>query len=401
MGSLTQELTRRVTQPPSPNSLAQEGAGRGGPVGPPPDITVPILSLPIDTVTGSTTADIGVTTDEANGTLYWVVTLSATPPTKAQVKAGQNSAGAAAAASGSQVISTTGAKTASATGLTADTAYTAHFMHEDAAANQSDVSTGNGLTTYTTEAQTYFTAMSVGPDATRKGLLNTLIKALKTAGVWTNLDLLYIMAAHDAQAARLNAKAPASFAATAVSSPTFTTDRGYAGNGTSSYLDTGLAPASASQYGLDSAHLGVWSRTNSNVNVVDIGAAGAASAGQSFIQARNGGNVVGRVNNNSGTGQINTATSDSSGHFVLRRSAASGTNAITVRRNGAGLAAGTQASSALTTRTLFIGAINSDGVAASFSAREYAAAHVGANLTDQNITDLYNALQTYMTAVGA
>jgi hypothetical protein len=107
----------------------------------------PVLSNATDTATGQTTATITVDTTESNGTLYWVVTTSATPPTAAQVKTGKDNAGAAAAASGTQAISSTGTKTVSVTGLTASTTYTAHFMHEETSATQSNVASGNGLTT--------------------------------------------------------------------------------------------------------------------------------------------------------------------------------------------------------------------------------------------------------------
>lgn len=111
------------------------------------DETAPTLSNATDTATGETTADVGVDTDEANGTLYVVVTTSSTSPTAAQVKLGQDNSAAAAAYASSQAVSSTGTKAFSATGLTASTAYTAHFMHEDAASNQSTVVKGNGFTT--------------------------------------------------------------------------------------------------------------------------------------------------------------------------------------------------------------------------------------------------------------
>ena len=132
---------------------------------------------------------------------------------------------------------------------------------------------GGGVS-YEAEALTYFAAMSVAPDDTRKGHLNTLIASLKTAGVWAKLDGLYIMAAHDAQAARVNAVNPASVA-TANGTITFTTDRGYAGNGTTGYLNTGFNPTTAPspKYARNSAHMGAWSRTAVNAGVeigVDI-----------------------------------------------------------------------------------------------------------------------------------
>lgn len=111
------------------------------------DVTAPVLSSPVGTQTGSTTATIGATTDEGNGTLYGVVTTSITAPTATQIKAGQDHAGSAAVFAGSTAVGSTGAKTISATGLTAATAYYAHLMHEDSSANQSNVVTSAQFTT--------------------------------------------------------------------------------------------------------------------------------------------------------------------------------------------------------------------------------------------------------------
>jgi hypothetical protein len=109
------------------------------------DVTAPTLISPSFTGTGTTTGTAGVTTEnDANGTLYCVVTTSATTPTGAQVRAGQDAAGAAATYSSSQVITTTGAKSFSATGLTSGTTYYAHFQHRDALSNDSGVSSSAG-----------------------------------------------------------------------------------------------------------------------------------------------------------------------------------------------------------------------------------------------------------------
>jgi hypothetical protein len=92
-----------------------------------------------------TTADAKVTTDEANGVLYAV--SSALDPSAAQIKAGQNNGGTAAAYASSQTVSSTGAKTFSATGLTVSTTYYAHFVHTDAAANDSNRVTTSSFAT--------------------------------------------------------------------------------------------------------------------------------------------------------------------------------------------------------------------------------------------------------------
>lgn len=102
------------------------------------DVTAPVLTSPTGTATGPTTATIGATTDEGNGSLYGVVTTSATQPSVAQIKAGQDHTGAAAVWGGSVTVSSTGAKTLNATGLTASTGYYAHLVHADAAGNNSN-----------------------------------------------------------------------------------------------------------------------------------------------------------------------------------------------------------------------------------------------------------------------
>lgn len=107
----------------------------------------PVLANPTDTKTGATTATLTVFTDQRGGTLYAVVTTSDTAPTAAQVKAGQDHAGAAATFAGSQTITSTGTKTVSATGLTTATQYYAHFMHENADGYQSLVVSGDGFLT--------------------------------------------------------------------------------------------------------------------------------------------------------------------------------------------------------------------------------------------------------------
>lgn len=111
------------------------------------DTTAPTLSSASVTSVGTTTGTGNVTTDEGNGTLYSIVSTSATAPSAAQIQAGQNHTGAAAVWAGNQAVSSTGAKTFSITGLTASTAYYAHFQHKDSANNNSTVVTSAQFTT--------------------------------------------------------------------------------------------------------------------------------------------------------------------------------------------------------------------------------------------------------------
>jgi hypothetical protein len=106
------------------------------------DVAAPLLSGPADLATSDTTATISVSTDTANGTLYWYLSTSATPPSPADLKAGTG-----AAFSGSQAVSATGVQTKNLTGLAPSTVYYAHFLHSDAAGNDSAVASADGFTT--------------------------------------------------------------------------------------------------------------------------------------------------------------------------------------------------------------------------------------------------------------
>ena len=253
-----------------------------------------------------------------------------------------------------------------------------------------------GRPAYTAQALALFARMSTEPDTTRKGVINTLISSLISAGVWDKLDALYLLAAHDAQAARLNWKST-SFNCTAVNSPTFTTDRGYAGDGSTSYLDTGYAPSTAGGVlTLNSAHLSFWDRTSRAAAVsIEMGS-GTVALRTLQLASRFSGNVaIGGIND---AAFLTPANSNSSGFFVGNRSGAS---ARQLYRNASSLGNDTQASSSLTPLPVWILGRNNDGALNAASTDQIAAASIGASLTAQEVTDFYSAMQTYMTAVGA
>ncbi len=107
----------------------------------------PILSNPTSEATGEITATGEVDTDQSTGTLYWVVTTSSTSPSASQVKDGENDKGEDADAFGNQSVVTTGTQAVNASGLSSDTTYYFHFMHENEEELQSDVVTSNSFDT--------------------------------------------------------------------------------------------------------------------------------------------------------------------------------------------------------------------------------------------------------------
>lgn len=243
------------------------------------------------------------------------------------------------------------------------------------------------------DAQAYFDAMTTAPDSTRKGLLNTLIAGLKTDGVWTKLDALYIMAAHDAQAARVNAKAPSSVAS-AVNSPSFTTDLGYISDGTSSYLDTNINPATAGgNYSQNSATIGVWSLTNVT-DTLDFDIGNSSTNCRLNCRSALATTFRGQLNNSGGVNfGDSTSVPNSQGMFTITRTSSSN---ITGYRNAIDLGSSTVTSASVTSANMFLLNVGTD-----YSNRRLAAAFFGGALTGTDVSNLHSRLSTYLTAVGA
>jgi len=245
---------------------------------------------------------------------------------------------------------------------------------------------------YEAETTALLARFSVQPDETRALLINALIASLKTAGVWSKLDAFYVMAAHDAQAAQRNWIQNA-YNLSAVSSPTFTTDRGYAGNGSSSYLDTGFNPVTAPtpKFVQNSASFGAWSRT-SGQSSASVAGWFDGSDGLTLLPRSTADFVQGRINQASST--TYSANTDGAGLYALNRSGVSATQAY---RNGAAWGTGSVASAALNSAPFTFGHVT----AALYSAMQFSSGFIGSSLTAGEHAALYAALHTYLTAVGA
>ena len=109
----------------------------------------------------------------------------------------------------------------------------------------------------------------------RQQLINTLVVALKAGGtssIWSNSDVIYVLAAADSQAALINWRNPGTFNATAVNSPTHKVDRGFTGDGASSRVDTGWTPSTNGiKYIRDNASAWAWSLASGQHNTGLIG----------------------------------------------------------------------------------------------------------------------------------
>jgi hypothetical protein len=249
--------------------------------------------------------------------------------------------------------------------------------------------------TYSAEATALFARMTTPPSSGRKTTIDTLIVALKAAGVWTKMDGLIVSAAADSQAARLN-WVQNLYNDTAINSPTFTADRGYTGDGATSYLDSGFDPTTAPSPKLtqNSAHIGVWCGTDINSNTqYDFGNI------NSRIDARGSAGL--RVNGNSASGDTyvgwSVATSigwscwqrDNSANFDVVRNLDAPTNFVRSSVTPSALPF-----YSLATSTTGPAAIN-------FSTRRLVLKHWGGAITDTERDAMYNAFAAYVSAVGA
>lgn len=228
-------------------------------------------------------------------------------------------------------------------------------------------------------------AMDVPPPAGRLRLYDNTIRDLIRAGLWSKLAFWYALGAHDDQASLLDWRHPADADMTlvATNSPTFTTDRGWAGDGSTKYLQTTETMNNMAPYALNSAHAGFWSLDNTQANNGDV----SSAAGTPL-------RVTARTLTDTQLTRLNAASNDnialvdSRGHFLANRSGAS---AVEVYLNGASIGSNTRASTAVPTDALR-GAINT---------RRLMLLHGGSSLTAGEAATLYAIAGRWKTGIGA
>lgn len=242
--------------------------------------------------------------------------------------------------------------------------------------------------------------MTTPPSGARAALIDACIRSLKVAGVWDKLDFLYFQAAHDAQAALLN-WVSSSFDATAVNSPTFTTDRGYAPNGSTSYLNTNWIPSASSLFLQNSGSIGYWLNAGTDTasdTVIPMGAGSTGPADVTFLAPYGASSVIrGRVNQNSSVSFTGLAVATRLGYTALSRTGASATYAY---RNASVSPVSAIASSGRANVACYLGGWNSGGTLTNPANNRFAMAFAASGLSDAEQLALYNAASVYLTAVG-
>jgi len=249
-----------------------------------------------------------------------------------------------------------------------------------------------------TEAESVVLAFTSEPDDTRKALIDTLVGSLKTAGIWTELDALFVLAAHDSQAALVDWKKPSTRSAVAVNAPTFAADRGYTSDGSTSRLRTNFTPSTNGvKYQLNNASVWYWKRASGVEGGGRRGVGNTWVAPYCSLVAQHTANtIVGSINSNvSATGGTPSGGANTTAGFVGISRASSTTCKFWKNGVQSGSDASDSSTGLPTNEQWICGAYQT-----SFSLYQNAMAAWGSSLSG-NEAAFYSAISAYMTGVGA
>lgn len=234
------------------------------------------------------------------------------------------------------------------------------------------------------------------PSAAQQVKQNTFLVALKTAGVWNLLDILYVYATDgNSDFATLNWKAPTLFQCAKVNSPTFTTNQGFTGNGSTSYVNSNWSAfGNGVNYTQNNASMGGYVNSNIAESTGDVWGI-RNGANQAELNPRTGGNVLaGSLN---ALSAFNAANANSIGFYHSQRTAV---NLQKVFKNGVLLDTKATASAALGIVSLTACCSNfiPGPLAFNFSSRQIGLLFAGAGLAGLELS-FYNAWNTYFTSL--
>lgn len=239
--------------------------------------------------------------------------------------------------------------------------------------------------------QEVLTGFETSPGRKRAFLIDDLISALETAGVWSRLTALYLTAAHDPQAATVNLKAPGAYTLGPVGEPAFAANEGYTGDGVGSWLNTGLSAATLADGGVGVA-AGVWLSANPAPGTSQylIGPSEGAET-LSLAVSSSTGNFSARVGDTTLT--VFGVAPATIGHFAVSRS-----NAADLAGYHDGVLIGAQPSPFSGYGDGSSGLLRRFG---NYHSATIAAAWLGKDLDATQLAALHGALETYLSETGA
>jgi hypothetical protein len=247
-----------------------------------------------------------------------------------------------------------------------------------------------GLTT-DSDAQAFITAAAI-TDATQQSAIDTLVKGLKTDGIWSKMKAIYPFVGGTASTHKWNLKDPRDLDAAfrLVFNGGWThSSTGATPNGTNGYADTKLVPSSS--LSTSSAHFSKYNRTNDLTGSKVDGSANTVSL--SFFQhnftGANG--IIGAV-----TSIASYTATDTRGLFNAVRTSA---NSLKVFRNSANIASDVVASAILPNYSVYLGARNDGTGTVFYNSYQTAFSSIGDGLTDTEASNLYSRVQQFQVSL--
>ncbi len=256
----------------------------------------------------------------------------------------------------------------------------------------------NYATTYETETNTLLAALVGTYSNADKDAINAYIKGLKDDGLWSTIDLLYIMAAPTESDAYINWKNPGTFNGTKNGTGGFTANSGFL-SASGRYINTNYTPSTnAVNNTTNSATYGSWSLTNvANGAYVEFGTLSTSGGTRyALLQTRDGSDDLYYWVNEDGVSVISGVT-NSSGLFTIVRTSSTST---TVYRNGSSIGTGSGTSTGLPTRPIFIGGYNNNGTQSAPTDRVLCVKVVAGSWNSTQNSNFYSRTQTLLTYRG-
>ena len=227
------------------------------------------------------------------------------------------------------------------------------------------------------------------PSSGQQTLQNQLVVDLKAAGVWSKLDTFAVFATDgNSDFALIDWINLSQY--TAVNSPGFTTNIGFAGNGTSAYIDTNFNPSTQGvNYTLDDAGRIMFADLDTDAAYPESAGGGSANLTRNVISNN-------RQRINQGTANLSTGLSPSNwcGSNVLRAIYRTSSTNVEMFGNTT-QSSGTATSTIIENNNQYLLQGNSAYVSSSNVFKVYG---MGASLVSEN-TDLYNALDSYISSI--
>jgi hypothetical protein len=219
---------------------------------------------------------------------------------------------------------------------------------------------------------------------------DALVSELKVCGAWYDWDFFYLFATHTPQAAIINWVNPGQYNATATSA--HTAHRQFAGNGSSTFVDSNFNPTTAisPKYQRDDCCFGYWLQNSGGLNSNEAGLWDGTTG--TIIAARLSTNIA-NLRMNCTTALATAATVTTA--FGLSAGDRTASNVQVFYKNGAALATGSETSDAVVSGNFLFGKV---GV--SFLNRAFTLGFAGRSLGATKHLAVYAAVNRRLQAFG-